>query len=330
MSFPKGFRACLWTWGESWNSASGDESSVIGTRPVDIRSCLAVWNSVKKNNMDDEESSSSAEPGGPPADPLLPVCRHHDIQVVEAAAESLSLLYTAGNALTRPARTLIESQGMKNLVIVGHGGLAKEVAFLVEEINRAAAEWNLLGFIGAQRESIGRQQGKYVVCGDDDWLAGYGQPLALALAIGNPRLLGVLRERYRANQMLAFPSLIHPRTTGDWANIRMGEGNVVLNAAAFTTDIVMGRFNIFNPGCTVAHDCALGDYNLLGPGARLAGAAVLGNRVLLGAGATVLPAVKIGDDVLVGAGAVVVESITEPGTYAGVPARRLDRAAQTV
>ena len=218
---------------------------------------------------------------------------------------------------------------MKDLVIVGHGGLAKEVTFLVEEINRAASEWNLLGYVGSQRESIGHKQGKYVVRGDDEWLVGYGQPLAVVLAIGNPRLLGVLRERYRANRMLAFPSLIHPRTTGDWANIRMGEGNVVLNAAAFTTDIEVGSFNIFNPGCTVAHDCALGDYNFLGPGVRLAGAAGLGNRVLLGVGAVVRPAVKICDDVLVGAGAVVVESITEPGTYAGVPARRLSRAAQT-
>jgi sugar O-acyltransferase (sialic acid O-acetyltransferase NeuD family) len=218
---------------------------------------------------------------------------------------------------------------MKDLVIVGHGGLAKEVAFLVEEINRAAAQWNLLGFIGAQPESIGRKQGTYVVCGDDAWLAGHGQPLAVALAIGNPRLLGVLRERYRVNPMLAFPNLIHPGSTGDWANIRMGEGNVVLNGVAFTTDITMGSFNVLNPGCTVAHDCVLGDYNLLGPGARLAGAAGLGNRVLLGAGAAVLPTVKICHDVLVGAGAAVVGSITEPGTYAGVPARRLNQAAQT-
>jgi sugar O-acyltransferase (sialic acid O-acetyltransferase NeuD family) len=218
---------------------------------------------------------------------------------------------------------------MKDLVIVGHGGLAKEVAFLVEEINRAAAQWNLLGFVGAQAESIGRKQGKYIVCGDDEWLAGYGQPLAVVLAIGNPRLLGVLREQYRANRMLVFPNLIHPQTTGDWANIRMGEGNVVLNAVAFTTDITVGSFNVFNPGCTVAHDCELGAYNLLGPGARLAGAAGIGSRVLLGAGATVLPGVRVCDDVLVGAGAAVVGSITEPGTYAGVPARQLNRAAQT-
>jgi serine acetyltransferase len=35
------------------------------------------------------------------------------------------------------------------------------------------------------------------------------------------------------------------------------------------------------------------------------------------------------DDVLIGAGAVVAKSIVEPGTYAGVPARRLPSPSTT-
>jgi hypothetical protein len=164
---------------------------------------------------------------------------------------------------------------MKDLVIVGHGGLAKEVVFLVESINRAEPVWRLLGYVGAQRESVGQKVGRYLVQGDDAWLAGRAEPLSVAQAIGNPRLLSVLRARYLANPHLTFPNLIHPQVSGDWPQIRLGEGNLVLNAAAFSTDITVGSFNIFNPGCTVAHDCVLGDYNFLAPGAHLAGAAVL-------------------------------------------------------
>lgn len=36
---------------------------------------------------------------------------------------------------------------MKNIVILGAGGFAREVAWLIEEINNKNAEWNLLGFI---------------------------------------------------------------------------------------------------------------------------------------------------------------------------------------
>lgn len=48
----------------------------------------------------------------------------------------------------------------------------------------------------------------------------------------------------------------------------------------------------------------------------------IGNRVSIGTNATVMP-VEICDDVVVGAGAVVTRSITEPGFYAGVPARKI-------
>lgn len=47
----------------------------------------------------------------------------------------------------------------------------------------------------------------------------------------------------------------------------------------------------------------------------------IGNRVSIGSNATILP-VSICDDVVIGAGAVVTRSITEPGIYAGSPARK--------
>jgi acetyltransferase-like isoleucine patch superfamily enzyme len=48
----------------------------------------------------------------------------------------------------------------------------------------------------------------------------------------------------------------------------------------------------------------------------------IGNRVSIGTNATILP-VNICDGVVIGAGAVVTASITEPGIYAGNPARLL-------
>lgn len=46
----------------------------------------------------------------------------------------------------------------------------------------------------------------------------------------------------------------------------------------------------------------------------------IGNNVSLGSNATILP-VEICDNVVVGAGAVVTKNITQPGVYAGNPAK---------
>lgn len=48
----------------------------------------------------------------------------------------------------------------------------------------------------------------------------------------------------------------------------------------------------------------------------------IGNNVSLGSNSTIMP-VSICDHVVIGAGAVVTKDITEPGIYAGNPARRL-------
>ncbi len=48
----------------------------------------------------------------------------------------------------------------------------------------------------------------------------------------------------------------------------------------------------------------------------------IGSHVSIGSNATILP-VKICDHVVIGAGAVITKDITEPGVYAGNPARKI-------
>ncbi len=49
----------------------------------------------------------------------------------------------------------------------------------------------------------------------------------------------------------------------------------------------------------------------------------VGRDTFIGAGATIVNGVSICGGVIIGAGAVVVRDVTEPGTYAGVPAKRI-------
>jgi acetyltransferase-like isoleucine patch superfamily enzyme len=48
----------------------------------------------------------------------------------------------------------------------------------------------------------------------------------------------------------------------------------------------------------------------------------IGNHVSIGSNATILP-VRICDWVVIGAGSVVTKNITEPGIYAGNPAKKI-------
>jgi sugar O-acyltransferase (sialic acid O-acetyltransferase NeuD family) len=214
---------------------------------------------------------------------------------------------------------------MKDIVIVGHGGLAKEVAFLIEEINRARPTWNLRGYISARGNNIGARSGRYAVVETDGWLTQTQESIAVAVAIGRTETLRTMHTKLKQRKNLEFPNLIHPRAFGDWDEIKRGDGNIIMGGASFTTQISLGSLNIVNPGCTIAHDCVLGNYNLINPGASLSGEVALGDEIMVGTGARILQQLHVRSCVIIGAGAVVTRSIEEPGTYIGVPARRLEK-----
>lgn len=139
------------------------------------------------------------------------------------------------------------------------------------------------------------------------------------VAIGDNRS----REREaRAWGLERLVAVLHPRAAvSPWATV--GAGSFVAAQAVLAPGARVALGVIVNHGAVVDHDAAVGNFSHIAPQAALGGFVQIGARVLIGAGAVVLPGVRIADDVVVGAGAVVRHDIETPGTYAGVPARRV-------
>jgi sugar O-acyltransferase (sialic acid O-acetyltransferase NeuD family) len=104
-----------------------------------------------------------------------------------------------------------------------------------------------------------------------------------------------------------------------------GPGSMILAGSVVTTDTTIGCGVIVNSSAIVEHDCEVGDFCHLAPGSVVAGGCRLGSQVFLGANATVLPGLSVAAGTVIGAGSVVTRNITDPGQYAGVPARPLPR-----
>lgn len=100
-------------------------------------------------------------------------------------------------------------------------------------------------------------------------------------------------------------------------------GSMVLAGAIVNVGALIGHGAIINSGAIVEHDCRIGDYAHLSPGSRVAGGCTLGEGVWIGTGATLVPDLVIAPGTVIGAGSSVIRSISEPGVYAGVPARRI-------
>ena len=210
---------------------------------------------------------------------------------------------------------------MQDIVIFGSGGMAREVAFLIEQINSASPQWNILGFVELDRERVGQQAGKYrVYCTEEELL---DKTLPAAIGIGTPAVIHKLTSRF-AGSNISFPNLIHPSVIRDEPRVMLGRGNIICARNSFTTDIAIGSFNIFNINCTYAHDVRIADCCVFSPGINMSGGVEVGSRCFVGTGATILQYLKIGDEVTVGAGSVVTKDVAAGTTVAGVPAKPLN------
>jgi|SRR5689334_3553406 len=213
---------------------------------------------------------------------------------------------------------------MQDIVIFGSGGLAREVAFLIDQINSASPQWNILGFVETDRERVGEQVGKYrVYCTEEELL---DKTVAAAIGIGTPAVINKIASRFAEQSHISFPNLIHPSVIRDEPRVTLGRGNILCAGNIFTTDIEIGSFNFFNLNCTYGHDVRIADCCVFNPGINMSGGVEMGSRCLIGTGATILQYLKIGDEVTVGAGSVVTKDVAAGTTVVGVPAKPFNRA----
>ncbi len=214
-----------------------------------------------------------------------------------------------------------------DLVIYGAGGLAREVAFLVRDVNAAAGEerFALLGYIDDDPAGAGKEIGGLPVLGDSGWFATRTEPVGCTIGIGTPATLAAVSARLKAHGHVSFPNLVHPSAIRDEKRVEMGEGNIVTAGSIFTTDIVIGSFNIFNLACTYGHDDVIGDCCVINPGCSISGNVTLEGENLVGTRACILQMLTIGRGAIVGSGAVVTKDVAPGDVVVGIPAKPLAR-----
>lgn len=143
------------------------------------------------------------------------------------------------------------------------------------------------------------------------------------VAVGNSNTRKRILEKLQRMQ-LNIVTLIHPDAViAD--SVSVGIGTAVMAGVVINPDSKIENGCIINTGATVDHDNAIEDYVHVSAGAHLAGTVHVGKGTWIGAGAVVSNNVNICGNCMIGAGAVVVKDINEPGTYIGVPAKKVEK-----
>jgi sugar O-acyltransferase (sialic acid O-acetyltransferase NeuD family) len=209
---------------------------------------------------------------------------------------------------------------MRQLVIIGAGGLGRELLDIIEAINEQSPTYEVLGFLDDARghEDLVTQRNMRVL-GPVDTLASMKVDYIIGIgAAATRRRIDAL-----ATELGRQPaSAIHPAASMG-SNNTIGPGAIIAAGARLTTNITLARHVQVHANATIGHDTHLHDYVTVLPGANVGGAVTLCSDVTIGSGAIVIQGLAIGRLTTVGAGGVVVRDLPEGVTAVGSPARPL-------
>jgi len=141
---------------------------------------------------------------------------------------------------------------MEPIVIIGFGGLAREVYSTLLEINAQYKKFNILGFIDEETQNHNKEYDKVRVLGGLDFLVESFTGVNVVVAIANTAVRRKIIQKLMSHSF-RFPNIIHPKVSLG-INIKIGEGNIIQPNTTLTCDVSIGNFNIINSNCVLSHD----------------------------------------------------------------------------
>jgi acetyltransferase EpsM len=210
---------------------------------------------------------------------------------------------------------------MKSFVIVGTGGMGRELLGWIAGCNEAMRErFRVAAFI-SEAGDAGKEIHGVPVLHPDDWT---GDVPRFVIAFADPtkkkRLALELEARGWQPEIFVHDSAV----VGLAATI--GAGTVICPFSRISTDCTIGRHVLVNGASGIGHDAVVGSYSSLLGSVNVNGSAKVGEGAMLGAGSMIYPGKRVGDWAVVGLSSVVLRNVPAKATVFGSPAQRIDVA----
>ncbi|MGG7161204.1 NeuD/PglB/VioB family sugar acetyltransferase [Clostridium baratii] len=207
---------------------------------------------------------------------------------------------------------------MQNIIIIGAGGVGRETAWIIEQVNLLKPKWNIIGFIDDNEEIWNKYINGYKVIGGIDCLDNIENNTKVIIAIANysikKNIVDIINNKFE------FATIIHPDVYLN-NTISIGEGTIIYPGVIMTTNIDIGKHVIISAKCGIGHDSKISDYVSLLWNVNISGFDIINEGCLIGSGATIIQNKIISKETTIGAGAVVINNIINKSTVVGVPGK---------
>ena len=211
---------------------------------------------------------------------------------------------------------------MKKIVLYGAGGFGKEVASIIEVINKKVPTYELLGFVDdGDVFQKGDVINGYPWLGRKEWLLEHKDDVYCTCTVGNARIKAFIQESL-SQQGVKFETIIASGVfVGNFTEI--GRGCVFYGGVTVSVNCKIGDGVLINQGCNIGHDVTIGDYTTIMPATGISGACKIGKEVNIGGHVFIIPGKKVGNRATIAAGSIVFTNVREGTVVLGNPAKRM-------
>jgi len=209
---------------------------------------------------------------------------------------------------------------MKRLIIVGAGGLGREVETLARGDFANGKEWYIGGFLDTSPDVLDGIHIDAKVIGDPNTFTPAPDDL-FVVAIGDPKF----KRKVLAPLRLKKADFCSLRPNARIASRAKYGASVFGYGVRVSVDTSIGDFVYIGDETIIGHDTTVSDYAHIGTRCFIAGRAQIGNGAVLHPMSSIAIGVRVGDGATVGLGSVVVNEVPAGATVVGNPARRLAR-----
>jgi sugar O-acyltransferase (sialic acid O-acetyltransferase NeuD family) len=208
---------------------------------------------------------------------------------------------------------------MKNLVIIGAGGFAREIYDLAVFCNQGDADFRVKGFLSDGPSNIEALGYPSVLGTVLDYEVQPGDVFFCAIGKVTDRKKTVEIIQCKGGQ---FINLIHS-TAVISPSVRLGVGIGIKAFCVLASDVVVGDFTFLQSSVIMGHDVKIGRFCQVNSFAFFAGCSQVHDLATVNAGAKLVQDVIVEEGAVVGIGSVVLRRVQKGTTVFGVPAKKI-------
>ena len=207
-----------------------------------------------------------------------------------------------------------------NLIIVGVGGLGREVLDYANDTAKQTGQFSIKGFLDDNPDALcnGNFNLSVPVIGDSYSYQVQDDDRFL-VAVAEPDIRKSIVARLEAKGA-RFMSVVHPRAYVS-PSASLGNGCMISPFATVATNTKLGDHVVLGFYAHVGHDAIVGNYSILSPYAAINGNSVIGERGFLGTHAVITPGTTAGSSVQISAGSVLYSDVPNNRIAIGNPAK---------